>query len=269
MERLIFIKTFLTTSNWILAGNFNMILSLESKTGGRKWLEEDCGKFKKLIDQLKLVDIENNNGTFAWFDWRSGNQHIACHLNCFLVAEDLMEEPPYMESVILSKAGSDHWPIAFNIETWATPKYKHFRFEKFWLSHKDFHQPAKPWWAQAEIDHGTSMYKFQQRLKKFKNSLKLWNNNTFGNIFQSMQAIESKLMEIQKTFISGTQTLELMKEEEEIQVQLEERKRQEEILWRQNSRVQWLKEGGNNTKFFPREMVHRQHINRITHMEDG
>ena len=36
LERLIFIKTLLTTSNLILGGNFNMILSLEEKTGGSK-----------------------------------------------------------------------------------------------------------------------------------------------------------------------------------------------------------------------------------------
>jgi hypothetical protein len=41
------------------------------------------------------------------------------------------------------------------------------------------------------------------------------------------------------------------------------------ILWRQKSRVQWLKEGEKNTKFFHRAMVHRRHINRITHLEDG
>ena len=114
----------------------------------------------------------------------------------------------------------------------------------------------------------TSMYKFQQCLKNFKQSLKHCNKNTFGNIFQSMQDIESKLMEIQKTFMSGTRTIELMKEEEGLQVQLEERKRQEEILWRQKSRVQWLQEGGKSTKIFHRAMVHHTHIKRITQLED-
>jgi hypothetical protein len=59
-----------------------------------------------------------------------------------------------------------------------------------------------------------------------------------------------------------------MQEEEQLQVQLEQRRRQEEILWRQKSRVQWLKEGEKNTKFFHRTMIHRRHINRITHLED-
>jgi hypothetical protein len=33
--------------------------------------------------------------------------------------------------------------------------------------------------------------------------------------------------------------------------------------------VQWLKEGEKNTKFFHRAMMHRRHVNRITHLEDS
>jgi len=46
-----------------------------------------------------------------------------------------------------------------------------------------------------------------------------------------MQAIESRLTELQEIFISGTRTTNLMKEEVELQASLEERKKQEEILW--------------------------------------
>jgi hypothetical protein len=84
-----------------------------------------------------------------------------------------MEEGPHMESLILQKSGLDHWTICLSLETRETPKYKPFRFEKFWLSHPDFHQLAKTWWAQAEIEYGTSMYRFQQCLKNFKQLLKL------------------------------------------------------------------------------------------------
>jgi hypothetical protein len=112
------------------------------------------------------------------------------------------------------------------------------------------------------------MYRFQQRLKNFKQMLKHWNINTFGNIFQGIKDAENRLAKIQRIFISGAQTVELMKEEENLQLQLEQRRKQEEILWRQKSRVQWLKEGEKNTKFFQRTMIHRRHINRITHLED-
>jgi hypothetical protein len=61
------------------------------------------------------------------------------------------------------------------------------------------------------------MYRFQQRLKNFKQRLKQWNKNSFGNILQSIKEIEGRLGEIQKLFISGERTVELMKEEEQLQ----------------------------------------------------
>ena len=149
-----------------------MIMSLEEKIGGSNRLEKDSGKFKTLPEQLKLVDIENNNGTFTWSNRRSGNQHVACWLDRFLLTEELIERDICMESLILPKAVYDHWPITLQLAIEATPKFKPFRFEKFWLTHPDFQQLAKTWWIQAEVDQGTKMYRFQERLKNFKQMLK-------------------------------------------------------------------------------------------------
>jgi hypothetical protein len=82
------------------------------------------------------------------------------------------------------------------------------------------------------------MYKFQHKLKKFKLQLKEWNKNVFGNIFQAKKGIEQCLEELQHEFI-----LQGCTKVEKLQLQLEERQKQEEILWKQKSRVQWLKEG--------------------------
>jgi hypothetical protein len=146
MDKLAYIKALVTTPNWILGGDFNMIMSLEEKAGGSKRLDPESGKFKTLPEHLNLVDIENSNGTFTWSNRRSGSQHVACRLDRFLVTEELIESGLCMESLILPKAGSDHWPIALQIAAETTPALKPFRFEKFWLTHPDFQHLATTWW---------------------------------------------------------------------------------------------------------------------------
>jgi hypothetical protein len=54
--------------------------------GGKKRLEQDNAKFQELIENLRLVDIENGNGTYTWTNKRSGHQQIACRLDRFLIS---------------------------------------------------------------------------------------------------------------------------------------------------------------------------------------
>ena len=41
------------------------------------------------------------------------------------------------------------------------------------------------------------MYQFQQKLKLLKSKIKQWNKDSFGNIFQSKQELDSKIKEVQ------------------------------------------------------------------------
>ena len=77
------------------------------------------------------------------------------------------------------------------------------------------------------------------------------------------------MKDLQQHFILEGKIEELMEEEKRIQQLLNERYSQEEILWRQKSRVQWLKEGERNTSFFHRTMIQRCHSNRIHKLKDN
>jgi hypothetical protein len=112
------------------------------------------------------------------------------------------------------------------------------------------------------------MFCFQQRLKNFKHQVHQWNKDVFGNIFQERKALEQKLEDLQDRVIQMGYMVTQQQEENTIKRKLEERYKQEEILWRHKSHVQWLKEGEKNSKFFHRSMIHRRFINHITKLED-
>jgi hypothetical protein len=191
----------------IIGDKFNMILTLEEKREGKKCLEPESAKFQELIENFKMVDIESGNGTYTWTNKILGHQQIACRRDRFLVLETLLLEDPLVNSNILPKAGSDHWTVQLWVDTISTPNLKPFRFEKNCLSHPNFQELAHHWWSTTEIQRGTKMYFFQQKLKHFKQQVRKWNKEVFGNIFQERKLLEKKLEDIQGQIIHTGYTI--------------------------------------------------------------
>ena len=74
------------------------------------------------------------------------------------------------------------------------------------------------------------------------------------------------MKEVQQEIITKGQSESLASMELDLQRKLEDRYKQEEILWRQKSRIRWLKEGERNTKFFHSSTIQRRMQNRIGHL---
>jgi len=72
LHRISTISMLLRSVRWIVGGELKIILILEEKTRGIERLDQDNGKFKSLIDRLKLIDIETRNGIFTWSNRLSG-----------------------------------------------------------------------------------------------------------------------------------------------------------------------------------------------------
>lgn len=68
---------------------------------------------------------------------------------------------------------------------------------------------------------------------------------------------------LQQTMIKEGPNEERLAQESNLQKQWEDRLRQEELLWKQKSRVQWLKHGERNTSFFHKSTIQHRAINRI------
>eukprot|EP00253_Pinus_taeda_P007744 PITA_07744 len=88
--------------------------------------------------------------------------------------------------------------------------------------------------------------------------------------FQEMEKInlEHKLEQIHKEGIAGNLSAEALEQEKVLSQQWHNRCAQEETLWKQKSRIQWLKEGEMNTKFFHRSALDCRSSNRILELKN-
>eukprot|EP00253_Pinus_taeda_P012441 PITA_12441 len=217
-------------SKIIIGGDFNMITSLLEKKEGLRKLNRDVGAFADFIESAKLVDVQPSSYSFTWNNRRGGEHLIASRLDRFLISESIVLECITVSSDILPSGGSDHWPISLEAAFLGIPRNKPFRFEKFWLQHPNFVNLLEQWWSEPLQVQGTKMFKLQSKLKHIKKS---------------------------------------KEKEKDLITQWHQRSLQEETLWKQKSRVLWLKEGEQNSKFFHRSTLDDRNTNKILNLKNA
>lgn len=84
---------------------------------------------------------------------------------------------------------------------------------------------------------------------------------------QAQQDLNKEMKELQQQIIAEGYKEGSLEKVKHIHNQLEERRKQEEILWKQKSRIRWLKEGERNTKFFHKTTVQRRMHNTISFIQ--
>jgi len=86
-------------------------------------------------------------------------------------------------------------------------------------------------------------------VNSFVDKVSDWNKNVFGNIFVRKRKLLNRLEGVQRA-LERRWSERLVNVEREIKEELEKGMGQEEILWFQKSRKEWIKGGDRNTAFF-------------------
>ena len=124
--------------NWVIGGDFNIISNIREKKGGRRSLDKFQEAFNNFFIQSPVVDMEIGNGWFTWNKKRGGEHLVSLWLDRFLVSEHIVHGMGEIRVDVLPATGSNHWPVCLNWDCSSSTLRKPFRFEQFWLEHKEF-----------------------------------------------------------------------------------------------------------------------------------
>ena len=120
------------------------------------------------------------------------------------------------------------------------------------------------------VFHGTPSYVLARKLKALKWDLKAWNRREFGDLNFNKNRLMTELLALDiKEGVQGL-THEEQNSRESLKAELIRLAHLSKISWRQKSRVLWLKEGDNNTKFFHKMANSHRRRNYMENLEvDG
>ncbi|KAJ4828944.1 hypothetical protein Tsubulata_007388 [Turnera subulata] len=223
---------------WILSGDFNAILSGEERKDrlGRNGVANN--QFLQCVNTTHLIDLGSNGPKFTW---RRGREHarldrVLCNLRWLSVF-------PTMSVINLPLLSSDHRPILLRQtpQPGGPPPERPFRFQTAWTHHPDFKRFVTDQW----VPHDKAL----EAAGNFIENVQQWNVQVFGNIHKRKRRLLARINGIQR-YLENKPSCFLSNLELELRLELESILMQEELLWQQKAKTQWIQAGDRNTPYF-------------------
>lgn len=161
---------------WIVAGDFNTILSFEEASGSESSYAQGRNAFREWMDREGLMDLGFSGQSFTWM--RTFNQEVrGARLERVVCNIDWLDIFDNTLIFHLPRVCSDHAPVLVSFgDSNSVNIDRPFRFQLAWLTHEKFKDFVGTVWNNNES--------FDNNTKVMPSYLKDWNVKVFGNIFK-------------------------------------------------------------------------------------
>ncbi|KAL1172609.1 hypothetical protein V6Z11_A05G359600 [Gossypium hirsutum] len=164
--------------DWVVGGDFNLILNDAEKEGGRRGVRAQMNDFKAVMDDLALVDIKPDSGWFTWVNNRSGGDLVKERIDRFLSSVSLVENFPFIATKMVRQSQSDHDEILLDL--WGRRPKDHpndhrlsFKFDVCWADDREAKKIIGSAWNRDDIDYG-------EKIERVRSVLGYWQRKKYG-----------------------------------------------------------------------------------------
>jgi hypothetical protein len=256
---------------WICCGDFNEVLCHDEHYGVRDRSDAQIEMFRGCMDACSLSDMGFSGSKFIWCNRQDAQSNVRVHLDRAVCNADFATRfaDCHVENVITTS--SDHSALVIDFVANAS-RYEQcqvqrpFQYEAAWRRADDYRATVEEVWADRQCGPNPLQTTWSTMVQ-MAGSLQTWSREVFGSVRKKIRQLEKKLRQLRELVISP----EVLAEERATEQQLCELFEREEIMARQRSRVDWLREGDRNTTFFHARASARKKTNRIDILvrEDG
>lgn len=254
-------STGILNNEWLAIGDFNSVATREEVSNKEGFDSRRCRDFNKWIFDEGLVDIGFTGPKFTWTRGVKSESFKGARLDRALCTTEWITKFPHSKVTHLTSHHSDHLPIMVRTEVaqkWSGANC--FKFQAAWTTHDTFADLMERSWNKNES--------LMTNNKNIVKVLKEWNQDTFGNISKRKRRIHARLRGIQrhKEIRPNNGLLRL---EKKLRGDLEEVLMQEELIWYQKSREEWITSGDRNTRFYHASTVIRRNRSRVEALKNN
>jgi len=242
----------LSSQNVCVCGDFNAVRCFEERRSvGRVYNAVRSDNFNNLIDTIAPIDLP-----------LQGDGKSMSRIDRFLLSEKWCLIWPNCSQLALTRGMSDHCPLvlAIDVENWGP---RPLRMLKCWESLPGYNDFVRDKWLSFQIE-GWGGYVLKEKLKLLKLALKDWHQHHSQNIPARISTLKGKIATLD---LKGE--TEVLREEEvdalhDFTDELFSLSRIHSSICLKQSRINWIREGDANTKFFHGIMSNRRRRNSIS-----
>jgi hypothetical protein len=246
---------------WLVAGDFNEAMWEFEHLSSTPRPRNQMVAFRECLEDCQLVDLGFSGHPFTYNNKRSGRANVQVRLDR-AVADNLWHDLfPECEVAHLTSPSSDHCPVILRcIKETRVRTGKTRRYEVMWEREPALAEIVAEAWSTAGAKG--NLGNICSALRSTLLALHKWSNKKLGNVTKEIEKSRTRLEELTKM---NADRNEIRRESDHMNELLYK----EEMMWLQRSRVEWLKHGDRNTKFFHRKAVWRAHKNKIKGLVDA